>query len=63
MRVSLQYACVLWQSFLILKFIELLPWLQYVPFWVIPRRLSFNSRRFGTPYRFHLHRQVDEECQ
>ena len=24
---------------------------------------EFNSRRFGTPYRFHLHRQVDEECQ
>ena len=21
--------------------------------------MSFNSRRFGTPYRFHLHRQVD----
>ena len=34
--------------------------LQYVPFLVIPRRLSFNIRRFGTPYRFHLHRQVDE---
>ena len=30
--------------------------LQYFPFWVIPRRLTFNSRRFGTPYRFHLHR-------
>ena len=29
----------------------------------MPRRLSFNSRRFGTPYRFYLHRQVDEECQ
>jgi hypothetical protein len=37
--------------------------LKYVPFWAIPRRLSFNSRRFGTPYRLHLHRQVDEECQ
>ena len=30
----------------------------YVAFWVIPRRPSFNSRRFGTPYRFNLHRQV-----
>jgi len=29
-------------------------------FWVIPRRPSFNSRRFGTLYRFHLHRQVYE---
>jgi len=24
-------------------------------FWVIPRRLSSNCRRFGTNYRFHLH--------
>ena len=24
-------------------------------FWVIPRRLSSNCRRFGTHYRFHLH--------
>jgi len=29
--------------------------MQYVLFWVIPRRLSFKSRRFGTLYRFHLH--------
>jgi len=28
-------------------------------FWVIPRRLSSNCRRFGTHYRFHLHRQVN----
>ena len=28
-------------------------------FWVIPPRLSFNSRRFRTPYRFHPHRQVE----
>ena len=34
-----------------------------VPFWVIPRRLSSNSRRFGTHCRFHLHRQVNEVCQ
>ena len=26
--------------------------------WVIPRLLSSKSRRFGTLYRFHLHRQV-----
>ena len=37
--------------------------LYYVHFWVIPRRLSFNSRRFGTPYRFHRHRQVDIPTQ
>ena len=35
----------------------------FVPFWVIPRRLSSNCRRFGTHYRFHLHRQVNEVCQ
>jgi len=32
----------------------------YVFFWVIPRRLISNSRRFGTLYQFHLHRHVDE---
>ena len=32
----------------------------FVPFWAIPRRLSSNFRRFGTHYRFHLHRQVNE---
>jgi hypothetical protein len=31
----------------------------YVFFWVIPRRLNFISRRFGTLYLFHLHRQED----
>jgi hypothetical protein len=29
----------------------------YVFFWVIPRHLNFISRRFGTLYLFHLHRQ------
>ena len=29
-----------------------------IPFWVIPRRLSSNCRRFGTHYLFHLHRHV-----
>ena len=29
-------------------------------FCVFPRRLSAKSRRFGTLYRFHLHRQVDK---
>ena len=27
------------------------------------RCLSSNCRRFGTHYRFHLHRQVNEVCQ
>jgi len=27
-------------------------------FWVIPRRLNFIYRRFGTPCLFHLHRRV-----
>jgi hypothetical protein len=30
----------------------------YVFFWVIPRRLNFICRRFGTRCLFHLHRQV-----
>jgi hypothetical protein len=32
----------------------------YVFFWVIPRCLNFISRRFGTLYLFHLHRQEGE---
>ena len=30
----------------------------YAFFWVIPRRLEFICRRFGTLCLFHLHRQV-----
>ena len=30
----------------------------YVFFWVIPRRLNFICRRFGTLCLFHIHRQV-----
>ena len=30
----------------------------YTFFWVIPQRLNFICRRFGTHYLFHLHRQV-----
>jgi hypothetical protein len=33
----------------------------YVFFWVIPRRLNFICRRFGTPCLFYLHRQVGAE--
>ena len=33
----------------------------YVFFWVIPRRLNFICRRFGTLCLFHLHRQVGAE--
>jgi hypothetical protein len=29
-----------------------------VIFWVAPRRVVFNSRRFGTLCLFHLHRRV-----
>jgi hypothetical protein len=36
-----------------------LVWVKYF-FWVCPRRLSANSRRFRTLYRFHLQRQVNE---
>jgi hypothetical protein len=34
--------------------------LWYVFFWVIPRRLNFICRRFGTLCLFHFHRQVDK---
>ena len=30
----------------------------YASFWVIPWRLNFICRRFGTLCLFHLHRQV-----
>jgi hypothetical protein len=30
-----------------------------VLFWVVPRRVAFNIRRFGTLCPFHLHRRVD----
>jgi hypothetical protein len=36
-------------------------WMFYAFFWVILRRLSFISRRFGTPCLFHLHRWIDVE--
>jgi hypothetical protein len=33
-----------------------------VSFWVIPRRLNFMCRRFGTPSMFHLHRRCNSSC-
>ena len=33
-------------------------WKLYAFFWVIPRRLNFISRRFGTLCLFHLHRRI-----
>ena len=33
-------------------------WILCAFFWVIPRRLNFICRRFGTLCLFHLHRQV-----
>ena len=36
-------------------------YLMYVFFWVIPRRLNFICRRFGTLCLFHLHRHVGVE--
>jgi hypothetical protein len=35
--------------------------MKYDFFWVFPRRLGANSRRFGTLYEFHLQKQVKEE--
>jgi len=33
-------------------------WMLYAFFWVIPRRLNFICRRFGTLCQFHLHRTI-----
>ena len=44
---------------LISLFVQLMHIMLYVFFWVIPRRLNFIFRRFGT--LFHLHRQVGAE--
>jgi hypothetical protein len=52
-------SCKLWQLLDILNLARkdsIL--LFYVFFWVVPRRLSFICRRFGTLCLFHLHRQV-----
>ena len=38
--------------------VKFLSTMLYVFFWVIPRRLNFICRRFGTLCLFHLHRQV-----
>ena len=49
---------------LIYKFTQSAPnqcTLLYVFFWVLPRRLNFICRRFGTLCLFHLHRQVGVE--
>jgi len=32
--------------------------MMYAFYWVIPQRLNFKCRRFGTLCLFHLHRQV-----
>jgi hypothetical protein len=37
--------------------------MKYDFFWVFPQRLSANSRRFVTLYRFHLQRPVSEVCR
>jgi hypothetical protein len=34
----------------------------HVIFWVVLRRVVFNSRRFGTLCLVHLHRRVDKKC-
>ena len=36
-------------------------WMLYAFFWVIPRRMNFIRRRFGTLCLFHLHMQVSAE--
>jgi hypothetical protein len=33
-------------------------WMLYAFFWVIPRRINFICRRFGTLCLFHLHRRI-----
>ena len=37
---------------------KILDTMLFVFFWVIPRRLIYICRRFGTLYLFHLQRQV-----
>jgi hypothetical protein len=34
-----------------------------VIFWVVFRRVVFNSRRFGTLWLFHFHRRVDTKME
>jgi len=36
-------------------------WMLYAFFWVIPRRLNFMCRRFGTLCPFHFHRRIGVE--
>ena len=36
-------------------------WMLYAFFWVIPWRLNFICRRFGTLCLFHLHRRISVE--
>jgi len=40
---------------------ETIFYLLYSFFWVIPRRLNFMCRRFGTLCHFHLHRWCEQE--
>ena len=50
--------CLGKQGKTILAFTFAMFWKLYVFFSVIPRRLNFICRRFGTLYLFHVHRQV-----
>jgi hypothetical protein len=46
----------------IFDLIKLKFYLLCVIFCVVPRRVVFNSRRFGTLCLFHLDRRVDMKC-
>ena len=38
-------------------------WIYYVFFWVVPRRLNYICRGFGTLYLFHLHRHLPTKME
>jgi hypothetical protein len=40
-------------------YFQVLSYMSCVIFWVVLRRMVFNSRRFGTLCLFQLHRRVD----
>jgi hypothetical protein len=51
----------LWSVLYITIIFYLIVFLRVV-FWVVPRRVVLNSRRFETLCRFHFHRRVDMKC-
>ena len=58
-RISFQPPRIHWNNFLNSWFQTFAVfWMSYSFFWVVPQRLNFICRRFGTLCLFHLHRHV-----